>query len=257
MPIALSVNLNKIALLRNSRQGHTPEVLDFARRAIHLGAQGLTVHPRPDQRHIRPGDVKDLACLVEAFPDIELNVEGNPFAPARDNYPGLVKLIASHKVHQCTLVPDDDKQLTSDHGFDLEKDGEKLRPVIDEIKRMGARVSLFMDPDIAQIKRAKQIGADRIELYTGPFALANETNSDAAKRLFLEHVAASETALSLGMGVNAGHDLNLQNMLIYRDLPGLQEVSIGHALTVDALHMGFTDCIQAYLKVCRETSTKS
>lgn len=252
MAIALSVNLNKIALIRNSREGNFPRLLDFASWALDLGVQGLTVHPRPDQRHIRPSDIPALAELIKDQHDskIEFNIEGNPFAAATDSYPGFFNLVAEARPQQCTLVPDSNDQLTSDHGFDLVQNGEKLKPLIKELKQLGVRVSLFMDPKIEQIKLAKEIGADRIELYTGPFAHAYAQSLDKAKEVFQEHIVAAEYAMLLGMGVNAGHDLNLNNMTLYKNLPGLREVSIGHALTVDALKMGFDKAIHAYLQVC-------
>ena len=250
MAIALSVNLNKIALLRNSREGDFPRLLDFARWAIELGVQGITVHPRPDQRHIRASDIPTLAKLVSEYEKVEFNVEGNPFAPAQGSYPGFIELVKQSKPHQCTLVPDSNDQLTSDHGFDLKKDGERLRPIIEELKDAGIRVSLFMDPVIEQIKLAKTVGAARIELYTGPFAHAYAKGESNAEDIFQEHKVAAEYAMLLGMGVNAGHDLNLDNMKLYGTLPGLQEVSIGHALTIDALKTGFPTAIRSYLKAC-------
>ncbi len=250
MAIALSVNLNKIALLRNSRDGNFPNVADFGRRALELGANGLTVHPRPDQRHIRPDDVRELALLVKEFPAAEFNIEGNPFAPTRGTYPGLISLAEEIQPDQCTLVPDSDSQKTSDHGFDLTVDGERLVPIIERLRACKIRVSLFMDPVPEQIRLARQIGADRIELYTGPFARAFETGMETGEAEYLRHKAAAEYAAEIGLGINAGHDLNLKNMQLYNRLPGLKEVSIGHALTVDALNMGFASTLKAYLKVC-------
>lgn len=250
MAIALSVNLNKIALLRNSRDGNFPNVADFGRRALEYGANGLTVHPRPDQRHIRPDDTRELALLTKNFPAAEFNIEGNPFAPAQGSYPGLVRLAEETRPDQCTLVPDSDSQKTSDHGFDLTVDGDKLIPIIQRLKANNVRVSLFMDPVAEQIRLAKEVGADRIELYTGPFAQAFNTGEVSAEAEFLRHKRAAEYALEIGLQVNAGHDLNLKNMVLYNQLPGLKEVSIGHALTVDALNMGFGKAIQAYLALC-------
>lgn len=170
MPTALSVNLNKIALLRNSREGNYPNVIDFAQQAIDAGAKGLTIHPRPDQRHIRPRDVHELNALCEKQATIEFNIEGNPFEGELGDYPGFMALVEATRPDQATLVPDNNDQLTSDHGFDLIKDGQALVPVIKQLQEWGVRISLFMDPDIAQIKEAKTLGADRIELYTGPYA---------------------------------------------------------------------------------------
>ena len=177
---ALSVNLNKIALLRNSREGNYPNVVEHAQLCIDQGAEGITVHPRPDQRHIRPSDVRQLAALVLPIADVEFNIEGNPFAPAVADYPGFIELVDETQPDQCTLVPDGDDQLTSDHGFDLTSSGEQLAPVIQRLQKQGMRVSLFMDPDLEQIKLASQIGADRIELYTGPYAAAWGTDQAAA-----------------------------------------------------------------------------
>ena len=252
--IALSVNLNKIALLRNSRDLNFPSVEEFGQRALDLGAAGLTVHPRPDQRHIRPSDVYTISELC-AKPNyvqagIEFNIEGNPFAPENQDYPGFLSLIKQSKPHQCTLVPDSNDQKTSDHGFDLLADTQALESVIAEIQSLGIRVSLFMDPDLPQIEKAKQIGADRIEFYTGPFAQAFSNNPKNAQVVFERYGKAAQLALELGLGINAGHDLNLQNMTLFKTLPGLKEVSIGHALTVDALNMGFDRAIQAYLDIC-------
>lgn len=250
MSIALSVNLNKIALIRNSRDGDYPSIADFASRCVKAGAQGLTAHPRPDQRHIRPSDIKILATTVKQHPHLELNIEGNPFAAAISDYLGLLAIATTHQPAQCTLVPDSNTQKTSDHGFDLTKDGERLQPIITELRSQGIRVSLFMDPDCEQIELARAIGADRIELYTGPFAWAYSYDKVTAKTIFRQHCEAAEHAITLGLGINAGHDLNLDNMHMYRELPGLQEVSIGHALTVDALTMGFENAVAAYLKLC-------
>ena len=241
---ALSVNLNKIALLRNSREGNYPNVVEHAQLCIDQGADGITVHPRPDQRHIRPSDVRQLAALVSPIPDVEFNIEGNPFAPAMADYPGFVELVEETQPDQCTLVPDGDDQLTSDHGFDLTSSGEQLAPVIQRLQKQGMRVSLFMDPDLEQIKLASQIGADRIELYTGPYAAAWGT--DQLQGIFEQHLAAAELATELGMGVNEGHDLNLDNLTKFASIPDLLEVSIGHAFTVDSLAMGMANAVQAY-----------
>ncbi|WP_226664945.1 pyridoxine 5'-phosphate synthase [Microbulbifer aggregans] len=244
--IALSVNLNKIALIRNSREGNYPDVVAHGRTCLDAGADGITVHPRPDQRHIRPDDVRGLAALCQSR-TVEFNVEGNPFADAMGTYPGLLPLVLETQPQQCTLVPDSNDQLTSDHGFDLDRDGQRLEPIIQSLKVAGIRVSLFMDPDLDQITRAREVGADRIELYTGPYADAVTRQSPEIERIFATHCAAAEHALTLGLGVNAGHDLNLINLPRYRTLPGLQEVSIGHALTVDALSMGLSNAVNAYV----------
>ncbi len=246
--IALSVNLNKIALIRNSREGDFPSVMEFARRAIAAGAHGITVHPRPDQRHIR---VDDVLALAGQLP-VELNIEGNPFAEALPgqragvaDYPGFMALVERARPQQCTLVPDSNAQLTSDHGFDLRRDGSRLAPVIAQLHAWDCRVSVFMDPDPQQVALAAGIGADRIELYTGPFAAAVASEHGVAATCE-RYRAAAAAAVASGLGVNAGHDLNLDNLPLARDWPGLLEVSIGHALTVDALRMGFDTAVRAY-----------
>ncbi len=247
---ALSVNLNKIALLRNSREGDYPSVTKHAEICLAAGADGITVHPRPDQRHIRPHDVHDLAALVRPLTGIEFNVEGNPFAEAIGSYPGFIELVAATRPDQCTLVPDSNDQLTSDHGFNLHQSGSALRPIIKRLHDLGVRVSLFMDPDLEQIHLAKAVGADRIELYTGPYADAFKHQSPDLETIFTAHYQAAELALQLGLGVNAGHDLNLDNLPRYRTIPCLLEVSIGHALTVDSLTMGMTTAVSRYHDIC-------
>ena len=244
---ALSINLNKISLLRNSREGNYPDIVKHAKVCIEHGADGITVHPRPDQRHIRPKDVRDLAELVRSQPNLEFNVEGNPFAPALADYPGFLELVEETNPDQCTLVPDTDSQLTSDHGFDLHSSGEALYPIIQRLKNQGMRVSLFMDPDLEQIDLAAKVGADRIELYTGPYAASWGT--DSLETIFQQHLKAAQLATSLGMGVNAGHDLNLDNLAKFSSIPNLLEVSIGHAFIVDSLSMGMASTVQAYKKL--------
>jgi pyridoxine 5-phosphate synthase len=241
---ALSINLNKIALIRNSRDGNYPDLIEHAQRCIQYGADGITVHPRPDQRHIRPTDVRQLAELVRPISEIEFNIEGNPFAQPQADYPGLLALVEETRPDQCTLVPDADHQLTSDHGFDLKAQGEQLAPIIKQLQSLGVRVSLFMDPDPEQIQLASQVGADRIELYTGPYAAAWGTHS--LKDIFQQHVAAAKLADSLGLGVNAGHDLNLHNLGKFAEIENLLEVSIGHAFTVDSLNLGMASAVTAY-----------
>lgn len=250
MSTALSVNLNKIALLRNSREGDFPNVRKFGQLCLDLGANGLTVHPRPDQRHIRVDDVAVIADLVSSYAEAEFNVEGNPFASPKGSYPGLLKLIEGCEVHQCTLVPDSDDQLTSDHGFDLNQDWNRLLPVIEQLKKQNVRISLFMDPKLEQIELAKKIGADRIELYTGPYAWAYNPKDLEFKNLFSRYKEAAKYAQSLGLGVNAGHDLNLKNLRYFLSIENILEVSIGHALTVDALLMGYEKAVTSYLKIC-------
>ncbi len=248
--IALSVNINKIALIRNSREGNFPDVLAHARVCIDAGADGITVHPRPDQRHIRPDDVRTLAELVSAEPHVEFNVEGNPFAGANGSYPGFIELVEETRPDQCTLVPDSDDQLTSDHGFNLKQSGDKLIPIIQRLQASGCRVSLFMDPDLEQIRLAKDVGADRIELYTGPYAAAFESG-DNLEPLFETYYRAGAFAQKIGLGLNAGHDLNLHNLARFSTVPGLQEVSIGHALIVDAIDQGLARTVRAYKTICQ------
>lgn len=239
--IALSVNLNKLALIRNSRDTSIPDLVLAANTCIKAGCHGITVHPRPDQRHIRPDDVHQIASAI----DVEFNVEGNPLAGARESYPGFLKLVEAVKPAQCTLVPDGDNQLTSDHGWDLSGDNGQLREMIKELQNQGIRVSLFMDPDPIQLDAAKAIGTDRIEFYTGPYADAFFTpQRDAVYQQF--HQAASH-GQNIGLGINAGHDLNLDNLPLFSRLPGLAEVSIGHALVVDAVYQGLDNTVKAYL----------
>lgn len=251
MTAILSCNLNKIALIRNSREGNYPNVVAHAEVCLAAGAGGITVHPRPDQRHIRPDDVRQLGALLAPQKGLEFNIEGNPFAPAQGTYPGLLALVKETRPEQVTLVPDGDDQLTSDHGFDMTKDAERLKPIIEQLKTLNCRIVLFMDPDKEQIKLAKAAGADRIELYTGPYALAHQQQSPALDSLREQYFDAAAYAISIGLGVNAGHDLNLENLPEFKAMPGLQEVSIGHALTVDALAMGLEAAVSAYIDVLR------
>ena len=247
----LSVNVNKVAVLRNSRGGNEPSVLTAARAVIQAGCAGITVHPRPDLRHIRPDDVLALAELTRDR--VEFNIEGNPFAPPRGDYPGLQALVAAGRPEQVTLVPDCDGQLTSDHGFDLRRDHLALRPIIAELKARGARVSLFMDAGAEALELAAEIGADRIELYTGPFAEAFATG-DAGPAL-ARCAATVATARALGLGVNAGHDLSQANLGAFLGgVAGVEEVSIGHALVAEALHAGLDATVRAYLKILAASS---
>ena len=256
-PTALSVNLNKIALLRNSREGNYPSVVEHANVCLAAGADGITVHPRPDQRHIRPGDVMELSELLRPLSRVEFNVEGNPLAPAQSgprglpDYPGFMALVDAARPEQCTLVPDTDSQLTSDHGFDLTQSTQELESIIQQLRDWNCRVCLFMDPDIKQIQLAAKLGVDRIELYTGPYALAHRDKSPQLQALFDRYRDAAQAASELGLGVNAGHDLNLENLPQFRSIPGLLEVSIGHALTVDALHLGLAETVKRYRLICQ------
>jgi len=242
----LSVNLNKIAVLRNSRGGHRPDLRRAAETVIAAGCGGITVHPRPDQRHIRPEDVLLLAGLCRDR--VEYNIEGNPFAPARGSYPGLLALAERARPAQVTLVPDGDGQLTSDHGFELDRDAERLAPLIGAFKAMGCRVSLFMDCDAPMLERAALLGASRIELYTGPYAEAH-AGGTASRELAL-CAEATRRALAVGLGVNAGHDLDQANLgPLLRAAPGISEVSIGHALIDDALYAGLEATVDSYLRI--------
>ena len=245
MTTQLSVNVNKIAVLRNSRGGSEPDPVDAARAALAAGANGITVHPRPDQRHIRVDDVARIAAVVVGA---EYNIEGNPFAPARGTYPGLVELVRSVKPAQVTLVPDGDGQITSDHGFDLGRDAARLMPLVRAFKDIGCRVSLFMDADSRDIERVAEVGADRIEIYTGPYAHAY-AQGDASRALDA-CARTAERARACGLGVNAGHDLSQQNLgALKRAVPFLDEVSIGHALIGEALYEGLAVTIRHYLAI--------
>jgi pyridoxine 5-phosphate synthase len=243
----LSVNVNKIAVLRNSRGGHVPDVVRAARTCLDAGAHGITVHPRPDARHIRSDDVLALAALCREF-GVEFNLEGNPYAPPRAGYPGFHALCAQARPAQATLVPDGDAQLTSDHGFDFARDGDSLRPHIAALKVLGCRVSLFVDAGDVRIEQAAALGADRIELYTGPFADAFAAG-DAATAL-AACAGSARRAQAVGLGVNAGHDLSQDNLAAFlAAVPEVLEVSIGHALIDDALYAGLAATVRGYLRI--------
>ncbi|MDO8773314.1 MAG: pyridoxine 5'-phosphate synthase [Burkholderiaceae bacterium] len=243
---SLSVNLNKVALVRNTRHLGIPSVTRAATLCLQAGAQGITVHPRPDERHIRAQDVADLAHLMQAWPDREFNIEGNPLQ-------NLMKFVRAFKPHQCTFVPDTEGQFTSDHGWDVTLDTDRLRPLIQEAKALGVRVSLFMDATPTHMAWAKAVGADRVELYTEPFAAAWGKPGQLSQ---LERFAkTAQTALDVGLGVNAGHDLNRDNLTAFlQHVPGVQEVSIGHALIADALEQGYSATVQAYLRCIAEAN---
>ncbi|MCE2461543.1 MAG: pyridoxine 5'-phosphate synthase [Pseudomonadales bacterium] len=249
----LSVNVNKIAWLRNARGGDRPNIVDCARTILDAGAAGITVHPRPDARHIRADDVYALKDVLDEYPGREFNIEGNPTAPARDNgYPGFDRLIETVRPDQCTLVPDDDAQLTSDHGWNLsnQKTGVQLARRVDRYKAWGARVSLFMDPVHVHIGAAKRLGADRIELYTGPYAnlvAGRGLDHPEAKNSWRTYRDAARYANERGLGVNAGHDLDLVNLGRFVSMGGIAEVSIGHALIADALESGLAPTVKRYL----------
>lgn len=230
----LSVNINKIATLRNSRGGNTPSVLEAAINCQKFGAQGITIHPRPDERHIRRQDVFDIRPIITT----EFNVEGYP---SED----FIKMVIDVKAHQVTLVPDSHDQLTSDHGWDTQKHQNFLKEVIARFKAAGIRTSIFVDPDLAAIEGAKETGTDRIELYTEPYATMYPVDPVKAVAPFIE---AAVLAHKLGLGINAGHDLSLKNLRFFHNhVPNLDEVSIGHALIADALYLGLKNTIQDYL----------
>ncbi len=241
---SLSVNVNLVAQIRNRRNLGFPSVTRAAQLCLQAGASGITVHPRPDERHIRAQDVHDLAALMKQWPDREFNIEGNP-------YQNLMGFVRAFKPHQCTFVPDSESQPTSDHGWDLKTDADKLRPLIDEAHALGVRVSLFMDADPAAMALSKAVGADRVELYTEPFAAAWGAPQQARQ---LERFAkAAHAALDAGLGVNAGHDLNRDNLSAFlKQVSGVQEVSIGHALISDALELGYVATVKDYLRCIDE-----
>lgn len=244
----LSVNVNKVATLRNTRELGIPSVLHAAKLCLDAGAQGITVHPRPDQRHIRPADVHDLAALLKEYPQAEFNVEGNPLIE-------YMHFIEAVRPTQCTLVPDEREAFTSNHGWRLREIGvmDRLRPLVARLKQLGCRVSLFMDPEPDDLELARQLGADRIEMYTEPYA-KGYSNGDA--RAVDPYAATSRRAEELGLGVNAGHDLNLDNLPhLLRHCPQIAEVSIGHALIGDALEFGLPQTVKKYLAACQSSSS--
>ena len=248
---ALSVNVNKVALLRNTRELGIPSVVRTATLALEAGAHGITVHPRPDERHIRTHDVFELADLMAQWPQAEYNIEGNPL----HNLMGLLRdLVASgRRPHQATFVPDSVGQSTSDHGWRFPQDADVLAPLIAEAHALGIRVSLFMDPDPAAMAAARAVGADRVELYTESYARAHGT-PDAA-RVLAGFAATAQAATANGLGLNAGHDLNRDNLTDFlRAVPGVQEVSIGHALIADALELGVTQTVRGYLNCIARAS---
>ncbi|MDR6214682.1 pyridoxine 5'-phosphate synthase [Paracidovorax wautersii] len=235
---ALSVNVNKVALVRNTRHLGIPSVTRAATLCLEAGAQGITIHPRPDERHIRAQDVHELAALMQQWPGREFNIEGNPTQ-------NLMDFIRQVRPAQATFVPDSEAQFTSDHGWSFPQDAERLQPLIAECRALGVRVSLFMDPLPEQMAAARAVGADRVELYTEPYAAAWGTPDQATQ--LARYAAAAQAALDAGLGVNAGHDLNRDNLAAFvRDVPGLLEVSIGHALIADALELGYAATVRAY-----------
>jgi len=241
---ALSVNLNKVALVRNTRHLGIPSLVRAAEICLQAGASGITVHPRPDQRHIRTADVHALYEVLTAWPDREYNIEGNPFQ-------NLMDFVRELRPQQCTLVPDGEGQFTSDHGWNLEQDGARLQPLIAEARRLGVRVSLFMDPEPQAMARARDLGADRVELYTEPYAQAWGGPEQAHQTE--RYAMAARAALDVGLGVNAGHDLNRANLgWFLKSVPQVCEVSIGHALIADALELGYAATIADYLHCINE-----
>jgi pyridoxine 5-phosphate synthase len=249
----LSVNVNKVAVLRNSRGGLLPDPLEAARCALAAGCDGITVHPRPDQRHIRP---EDVVAIPQVLGRAELNIEGNPFAPPRGSYPGLLELVRRARPAQVTLVPDSDGQLTSDHGFDLSRHDARLQSLVAAFKQEGCRVSLFVDAAAPGLGRVADYGADRIEIYTGPYAATFSGNSSSRE---LDQCAATAAeATALGLGINAGHDLDQRNLgALLSAIPGIAEVSIGHALFSEAVYLGLAETVRRYLGIIRGSSPPS
>ena len=239
----LSVNLNKVALLRNTRTIGIPNVVHAARIALGAGAHGITVHPRPDGRHVRAQDVRELAAVLQEWPGAEFNIEGNPFH-------GLLEFVRDVRPKQCTLVPDETGAFTSDHGWDLPADHARLKPAVAQLKSLGVRVSLFMDPLPEAMVAARDLSADRVELYTEPFA--RSFGAVAQEVVLGRYAEAARAAQHAGLGVNAGHDLNLVNLPVFlRAVPGILEVSIGHALIADALELGLAEAVRRYLEAIR------
>jgi pyridoxine 5-phosphate synthase len=248
---ALSVNVNKIATLRNSRGGDIPDMLTAVNTCIAAGAQGITVHPREDERHIKPADVQDIAerlieINTEKLTNIEYNIEGDP-------RPDLIDMVIRTKPTQCTLVPVVTGEITSHTVWDIRQDGGMLKPIITSLNSAGIRVSLFSGTDVDQIEMTRDIGADRIELYTAPYAMAQTKTEIEREFALLENAAVK--AMDLGLGINAGHDLNLDNLPLMQKLPGLLEVSIGHHLMADALYIGMEAAVKAYRHALGQQTT--
>lgn len=238
----LSVNLNKVATVRNSRGGEVPSVVEAARVAVEAGSPGITVHPRADERHIRPADVRAIAELLRAYPDVELNIEGDP-------RPDLLALVHDVCPHQCTLVPVLAGEVTSQGGWPETTDEDALRRAIEGLKALGIRVSVFIEARTDAVGWVRALGADRVELFTEPYAVAFRQGLEAARESLLAFRTSAEQAHALGLGVNAGHDLDLENLVLFRDLPHLEEVSIGHALISRALFDGLAPTVRRYLEV--------
>ena len=241
--VRLSVNVNKVATLRNSRGGDEPRVLDAVAVCLQAGVHGITVHPRADERHIKPHDVDDIAAALESKrPAVEFNIEGDP-------RPDLIDLVRRVRPDQCTLVPVVPGEITSQAGWTAERDAARLPAIIDDLKSRSVRISLFIDPTPEAVHLAASLGADRVELYTEPYARAFERGASAAHASFATYAAAAELAHRLGLGINAGHDLNLDNLMIFRELPYLDELSIGHAIMSRALFVGLDTVVREYLAV--------
>lgn len=241
----LSVNVNKVALLRNTRHIGIPSVMRAAELCLQAGAQGITVHPRPDERHIRADDVYELAALMKDWPHCEFNIEGNPLQNLMD----FVQNLAARglPLHQCTFVPDSEDQFTSDHGWSFPDDAERLQPLIAQAHERGVRVSLFMDPIPEAMAAVKAVGADRVEFYTETYARA--WSGPQKNKVLSRFAQAGRSAVAINLGVNAGHDLNRDNLTEFlRAVPGVLEVSIGHALIADALELGYDAAVKDYLR---------
>jgi pyridoxine 5-phosphate synthase len=244
--IRLSINVNKVATVRNSRGGRVPSVLDAVSTCIAAGVPGITVHPRADARHITPADVRDISSHLRSLEGrVEYNIEGDP-------RPDLLDLVHEVKPDQCTLVPVRPGEITSQAGWSVQTPRAQLDRVISALKADGIRVSLFVDPEEPPVRWAADLGADRVELYTEPFARAFERGTEEGRRSFESYARVASVANSLGLGVNAGHDLDLDNLVLFRRLPHLDEVSIGHALISHALFVGLRQSVRAYLDVLAE-----
>ena len=251
---ALSVNVNKVALLRNTRHLGLPDVVRAARLCLEAGASGITVHPRPDERHIRSADVFEIAAMMKDWPGREFNVEGNPF----QNLMGFVHDLSARglPLHQCTFVPDSEDQFTSDHGWSFPQDAERLKPLIEDAHARGVRVSLFMDPVAESMAPAKAVGADRVEFYTESYASAFHTPQKI--ETLSRFTQSAQAAAAIHLGVNAGHDLNRENLTEFlKAVPGVLEVSIGHALVADALELGYAATVRDYLRCINEAASSA
>jgi pyridoxine 5-phosphate synthase len=241
----LSVNVNKIALLRNSRGRDFPNVLDFSKKYIDLGVHGITVHPRQDQRHITNQDAYDLAEMLKQYPNVEYNIEGYPSKE-------FMKIIRETRPDQCTLVPDGVNQVTSDHGWDMTQNQSRIRDLAEELKSYGVRSAVFLDPVLNQVELVAETGVDRIELYTEEYASSYGTSDKA--RVLRKYQESAKLAQSLGLGVNAGHDLDSENLSDFLTIPQILEVSIGHVLTIECLLQGMPTVIERYLEICNNSA---